>query len=668
MNLSTLDLLKSVLDNHALEEIEIERFGTLEGWRFPHNTDYLSAKIENSFCFILDDGSCSGDSLIQMIDEISFYDAKEIVLLCIIGRVNDHKREFFSRLHQIKVKEGNPIKISIYFACHWHIPTYYIDENPTSREVHWLESIIELQNIPQSIRNIASSVKKGITPKSGKHFKDYKYLPKLEVGENKVIPKKELLLIREELGKVIGYRLYKESFVFFDCFIKKYDRKKESKDRYKEIELLCATFIYEPYLYDKIVGILPDVVEQIEEFVRVLIFSDQKIYEGLTFKWNKLDIIHLFFIVFRNEKLINELNEENFKKLIVYTDTKDSALNYVLYKLLNYFAIKDSQLADKKFDLQLKELLNKLKDGGTTSSKEIRKYYNFISSLPLRGDFDSQLTALVENYNKQKEPEFHVDKISFDHNVSYILALLRDSISNIEEGKQLDNEKIELVRERWFEILSFINPILSFSIRFKEFLLPFPYFRLIHKVESGVNSLRSMVGFNEDVIFSLSESFNDVEKIKSVEKNIVRIQTDFKIDSDFYKLISKRQSSLNYLAKGLQNDISSLSKKVEVFGDEFLNQDYLIDIPDVYSEILIRKELTINMKNHSKKEINSKVTINYSLISESEIEMKISNVISEQAFNNSNGEGIKCLNLLSDSTFSVLNTGQKLKNLILFRH
>lgn len=655
--------LKNVLDNHAIEEIEIERFGTPEGWRFPHNTDYLSAKIENSFCFILDDGSCSGDSLIQMIDEISFYSAKEIVLLCIIGRVNDHKREFFSRLERIKVKQGNSIKIAIYFACHWHIPTYYMDDNPTSKEIHWLEDIIALQNVPQGIRNIALRVIKEITPKSGKHFKDYKYLPKAIVGSEKIMPKKELLLIREELGKVIGYRLYKESFKFFDCFIKKYERKKKSKDRYKEIELLCATFIYEPYLYERIVGILPDVVEQIERFVRVLIFSDQRIYDRLTYHWNKLDIIHLFFIVFKNEKLLNELNEENFKKLIAYTDTKDPALNYVLYKLLNYFAIKDSQLANIKYDSQLKELLNKLKDDNTSSSKEIRKYCNFISSLPSRGDFDSQLTSLVDNYNKQKEPEFHVDKISFGHNISYILALIRDSINNIEEEKTLDKEKIELIKERWFEILNFINPILSFSIRFKEFLLPFPYFRLIHKVESGASSLRGMVGFNEDVIFSLNESFNDVEKLKGVEKNIVRIQTDFKIDSDFYKLINKRQSNLSHLVKELHSDIASLSKAVDVAGEELIKPDYLINIPEVYSDILIKRELTTNLKNHSKKETNSRVAINYSMIADKEIEMRISNVISEQEFNKGNGEGIKCLNLLSDSDLFGFKYRSKIEDL-----
>jgi orotate phosphoribosyltransferase-like protein len=32
----------------------------------------FASRVNNKNCFILDDGSCSGDSLIQMIDEIAF--------------------------------------------------------------------------------------------------------------------------------------------------------------------------------------------------------------------------------------------------------------------------------------------------------------------------------------------------------------------------------------------------------------------------------------------------------------------------------------------------------------------------------------------------------------------------------------------------------------------
>ncbi|MFT3738396.1 MAG: hypothetical protein QM786_06530 [Breznakibacter sp.] len=639
-------LLKEVLKNQHIEEIEIERFGTTEGWRFPHNTDYFSSKILDSFCFILDDGSCSGDSLIQMIDEISFYDAKEIVLLCFIGRVNDHKREFFSRLSQIKVKKGRNIPISIYFVCHWHIPTYYLDDNPNTRETNWLEQINNLQNTPRIIKKIALSILKEIKPKEDGKFTDYKYLPRIR-GTNK-IPKKELLIIREELGKVIGYRLYTENFTYFDYFIRKYQQPNKIANYYQDIELICAALVYEPYLYEKLIHILPDVTERIESFVSKLILEPKnRIYPLLTYNWREKDLLHLFFIVFTNEKLVEILNDKSkFIRLIEFSQKRDSNINYILYNLLKYLPLTIDEFKDKKYDFKIREIIKSWKNDTTNSNKEIKQFYYFINSLPSRDDFDSQLEVLIENYNKHKEPEFHVDKISFSHNISFILAILRGFINNIEEGNPLDKDKIDSISEMWFEILNFINPIISFSKNFRDYLLPFPYFRLQNIVEK----LISNVGYNEDVIFSLTESFNDSEKLKLVEKNILRIQNDFKIDSDFYNLISKRQSNLNHLLNSIHSEMLAIPKNIYCTGEDLLNDSYTINLPEVYSELLIRKELITNIKNHSKKGVDSAVTIYYSMNSEFELEMKITNIESEEAKKNSNGEGIKCLNLLSDSS------------------
>ena len=228
---------------------------------------------------------------------------------------------------------------------------------------------------------IANNIIKEICPRNIASFKDYKYLPKDKI--TKEIPKKELLIVREELGKVIGYRLDLESFKFFDCFIKKY-QKNTTNDYFKEIELLCATFIYEPYLYDKITVILPDVTERIESFIENLIFSNDKIYINLTYKWNKKDIVHLFFIVFKNEKLLSKLTIERFKKLIEFTEQVDSTINYILYKLVKYFPLNTYQFVEKKYDIQIKGLITKLKDDDSIPNKEIKKYYNFITSLPSR--------------------------------------------------------------------------------------------------------------------------------------------------------------------------------------------------------------------------------------------------------------------------------------------
>lgn len=644
--------LKSVINNHLIEEIEIERFGTPEGWRFPHNTDYLSAKIENNFCFILDDGSCSGDSLIQMIDEISFYDAKEIVLLCIIGRVNDHKREFFSRLSRIKVKDGKSIPISIYFVCHWHIPTYYLDENPNIKETSWLKDIISLQNTPQSIKRIASSISREIKPRNDTAFKDYKYLPRERDGNE--IPKKELLIIREELGKVIGYRLYKESFNFFDCLIRKYEKRSKTKDRYKEIELLCATFIFEPYLYDKILGILPDVIEKIEEFVRILIFSNEKIYENLTYSWNKKDIVHLFFIVFKDEKLIQELTIERFKLLIEFTQQVDSTTNYILYKLLRYFPISSTQFIEKKFDTQIKGLIVKLNDDETVLNKEVRKYYNFITSLPSRNDFSSQLLQLKENYSKQKEQEFHDEKKSFNHNISELVVTIREIISDIKNSNPLQSSNIITIRKCWFKILNFINPILSFSSSFTEFLLPYTF----HELVNQTTSLRQMVGFIEDIILSNNESLIDLEKLEVIKKYVVKIQTDFEVNSTFYQVIENHESSLDEFVSSLNHELQSSFTVAANISLTDSNKKKL-NIPMLYMEKLLVAELVTNMKKYSKTGESTKVKFDGRYLTNERFELKIANEILDLKSKHSNGEGTKCLKLMSESPFFGFNYSVK---------
>ena len=633
--------LKSVLKNQGIEEIEIERFGTPEGWRFPHNADYLSEKVENNICLILDDGSCSGDSLIQMIDEISFYDAKEIVLLCIIGRVTDHKREFFSRISSIKVKNKKLIPISIYFLCHWHIPTYPLDENPNIKETVWLNGIINLQNTPQSIKKIAKNIVKEIKPKSDAAFKDHKYLPKTkDTGE---IPKKELVLVRDELGKVIGYRLYRESFLFFDSLIKKYETRVRSEERYKEIELLCATFIYEPYLYEKIVDVLPDIVEKIEEFVRVLV-SNEKIYESLTYKWDKKDIIHLFFIVFKNEKLIQELTIERFKWLIEFTKEVNSTTNYILYKLLQYFPLTTDQFPEKKFDEKIKVLIGKLNDEESIPNQEVRKFYHFIASLPSRKDFNSQLSLLKESYAKQKEPEYHDEKKSFNHIVSDLIAVIREIIADIESNRPLQPPKINAIRKCWFKILDFINPILSFSSSFVEFLLPYTFRELAEQAKS----LRESVGLIEDIILSSNESIYDVEKLKAINKHVLKIQVDFELNSTFHQVIEDHQSGLIEFISSLKAALDSSFKIVE-HGELPATGKNVINIPHIYMKKLLVAELSMNMNKYSKKDDSVLVELTYIPVNAELFRLQIVNEEMKVNDQISNFEGTKSLMLLSTS-------------------
>lgn len=637
--------IKTSIENDNVEEIEIDRINTPEGWRFPHNSRHLSSKVDDNLCLIIDDGSSTGDSLIQMIDEISFYNAKEIIVLCFIGRINDHKREFFSRLSSIKVQNDKSINLSIFFATHWHIPTYYLDDNPIIKETKWLKELISISNTPNSIKNISERILAEIEPKK-ENFKDYKYLPKIK--GTKKIPKKELIKRREEIGKVIGYRLYKESFNYFNAFVKKYSQKEKSNEdnRYKEIELICACFVYEPYLYDKLVKIAPDVIVLIEKFVRYLIFSYDEYEKHKAYDWDKKDVVHLFFIVFKNDKLIKELTENNFLKLIEFTSPNESSLGYVLYKLTKYIPLNRAVLNSSKYDLQIKRLLEKLIQSKCKNYNILKQYYDFISTLPSRGDFNSQILKLQAHYKKQQEADLHLEKKQFGHNVSAFSAIVGKLISTLKKREELIQDDVKKMKKLWMSITEFTTPILNFTSSFPKFLTPYPSFSLYNIIEDGDLSVRTKIGYNNNLIFSINTDYKDIIALEKLDENIKRIQLEIDPDSIFYNLISNNTTNLKELINDLLKGIDSHKLNFQYKNPVSLNENIFCSIPYKYSKELIVKEIITNIKNHSdlEKELDINININSNIIL-----IKLENNIKKKDFPNSNREGIRCLLNLSES-------------------
>ena len=155
---------------------------------------------------------------------------------------------------------------------------------------------------------------------------------------------------------------------------------------------------------------------------------------------------------------------------------------------------------------------------------------------------------------------------------------------------------------------------------------------------------------NENVINNLSESFEDTEKLSILEKNILKIQSDFQMNSEFYHLIHNRQCYLHKLITGLLNEMKT------AFGEDSLviqsisiNPLWKIDIPETYADMLIKKELITNMKNQAATGSESSIHFNCFVKPENELELIITNQLAVKPFVNSTGEGTKCLLLLSDT-------------------
>lgn len=587
-----IDLLKNhVFRDHSLEAFELERFNTNEGWKFPHTTNHFELIVKNKSILILDDGSCTGDSLIQMIDELALFEVKEIVLLCLIGRINDHKREFFSRITQLKTRHDSSIRIEIYFGTHWHIPTYYLEDNPSTKEAYWLKEIENLQNTPENIKAIAALIQAELTPKPIDSFKAYTYLPKIK-GKNQLIPKKELIQVREEIGKVIGYRFYLESFAYFNKLIRKYEGDEKS-ERNREMEILCATLIYEPYLYDHILQSMPDVVDKVEEFVDALIFGNPKkgyrkinLKKELTYDWEKKDILHLFFIVFQGEKLVHKLRDiEIFKNLISFIEETENTINYLLFKLLAYFPVnkKSFLTADLGHILHLLDISLQQKFFSNRFSKEVKIFRSFLSTLPSDGSYYSQLAVINENYRKLTDAILHKEAITVQYDILLVdLAVLEESFDELVQEDLIEN---------WRLIANFIEPILSFAKSFPGFFLS-----KLGLIEGMGWSLRSLHGQLNDLINYINPN-SEFEKIR---KSMNRFKHKYlQSDSEIFKIFSQ-VSTPNILENILQQTSDS---NINIHLDIPRELKHISgDLPEYLFKELIIREIVTNLRHRDKSE------------------------------------------------------------------
>lgn len=639
--------------NNYRGEYELERYNTEDGWKFPHTTDYFKGVINGNPVLLLDDGSCTGSSLIQMINEVSYFLPKRITVLCLIGRVGEHQREFLSLINKIE-RDGNSIDIEVFFGTHWHIPTHSSKDNPYINESNWFQKVInDFPNTPSKIRSSISFIDKELQPQLDRtNLKDYGFLPKPKLSYINI--KKDIIDVRDEIGKIIDYRFYRESFEWFDKFMKTYESQEKREDRYKDIELLCATIIYEPHLFQKIKSVLPDVVEKLQEFIRTIIWgnSDGKklSIENLTYKWNEKDIINLLFIVFDSKDLMdsdrNELTIDKFKELITFSPS----LNYILYRLLKYFPLK-ADFPKDEFDLFLKKILKALCDKEApnylTDKKqriEIDRYIRFLDTLPNRGDFNTQINTIRDNYIKQENPDIHDEKISFNHNISGIVVPIKDSIAYIRNGSEVNDDDAEKMRNYWFSILVFLNPIISFCTSYDRFLLPFPYEKLVRGKE-----LRAIISKIESVIFSLTPSYREIENLELLIENIYRIQNIVGNESEFKKLFTSQMCTIEYIVTGLYSKISELSPTYKIDKDnpelEKMKRD--TKIPKYYADKLIVSEIITNLRKYAQEGRDSKIKIRTS-ITDGTISITISNIKKENSISNGNNEGTKCLEFLSD--------------------
>jgi orotate phosphoribosyltransferase len=629
---------------------ELERYNSGNGWKFPHTTDYFKEEIKDKSVIILDDGSCSGDSLYQMINELSYYLPDKITVISIIGRVEDHKREFFSRIKSIQAKderEKNGIKdiaVKIYFGTHWHIPTFYQEENPYKEELQWLNTIIKIQNTPDRIKKFAKDIKNEIKPLQRNN--DYKYFPKPQ--DSTIETKKEILRIRNEIGKVTGYRFYKENFNWFNEFVERVNNTDfKNKEINKDIEHFLMCFVYEPYLYKKIAQIIPEIKTLVQNFVATFIFNELNVSENLNYKWRKIDMVHLYFIAYTGIELINNFKLEQFKHLINFIGAdKPDFVNYILYKLLYYLPDRTEQ------NIEFYNTIRKMIDAylqGIEPNKYVKLYRNFISSLGYDDSFNGNLSYVYNEYRKINDSQKHKEAITI--NIENLLSYLDLIITN-NRIELLTNTQNDLKR-----IFELINRMLSISGKYREYLSIY-----IDYFEDETNSLRNtyhnltplLIGKNNT---DWEECYNAVQNFR--DRFLNNTSVPYKI---FSNTITEKYCSI---IEDCKNNLPDKFNKQEVIINDFSFNKTLYFPVYIFKEIVM-EEIFRNLSEYADDTEN--ITINISVntvVSDLKDKVVISIENKVKTSFNSNGSyigthRIKQLNKCPDGIFYYSNNKEEI--------
>jgi adenine/guanine phosphoribosyltransferase-like PRPP-binding protein len=395
--------LKEILLDYGLIGTEsiiipLPRVDTPNGWRFSFPPESLNEKVSGNI-LLIDDGSLSGETIIQMIDSICFFSVLSITLISVFGRLRDFQKEFFSQIKGlINVKHG----IDVYFGIHAHIPYYPFNKSfPLHQEFNELSNIDlkeirieeEKQYISKRLNDINAKV---LYSKKTNKTENLRCLPKNSKNE---IDRKKIYILRDAIGKLEHYRLYKEYYSDFSI---------ENEEDY---ELLLAIVLHEPSLISVVKNLLPEVYRKLRSLLDLNSIENKDAL--FKYKWEIESLIRLMFMfnkeLFWGEDLIVSLanltlNDEylqgylihEYNKILNENDTKSIVLKYKLYSASIILAKKG--VFDESFIKPLLRNFENIKNNNVTNafSKLIDSVYKE-KILPGHSKFVDVKSPLITN-------------------------------------------------------------------------------------------------------------------------------------------------------------------------------------------------------------------------------------------------------------------------------
>ena len=550
--------LKTHLNKGVPLIFPIPRIMTSRGWRFsfpPKFLNLVTAK-KNLNALILDDGSLTGNTIMQMIDSVSFLHLKSIDVLSIFGRLEDFQKELFSRIKSVQVK-GAVVPVNVFFGTHFDIPVHNSVESPFQKEAN------QMMQLDARIKSAGFEV----SDIFGNFLKEQILLlenaESPRIGYDKCtlppgVKKKDLFFIRDFLGRYDSYRLYSEDVSFESMnFL--------TNSREALLALLTVLNI-EPNLYHTLKRFF-DKGRLESLFFEILnnFLKDESLVNGNGMQLFLLK--SLFYLnpsyFFKTETLLTICKSlYNHKN----TDT-GSCYRYIEYLLLgiklntikmnDLLMIKSFEPNIEEFSAKLKafntDIFNELRFALDTFSQlqsqktlevaapinkyyKLREYYNQAVIHENKHD-DKLLTNLFKDVNKS----ISVLRYSFEKN------LLKDEEENIRDLLQnLTDLARQYANHRQF---GFIRDISKELMKFSN-----------SGIEMDVEAISEAVGNLENLLKALPSKITS-NSLNKIEESIVNyINSVLIVNSDFAKFIMASEASVKNEWNAVEKTFIDLNK------------------------------------------------------------------------------------------------------------
>jgi len=629
--------LSNIFNTHPDNIIGLQRFDTPKGWRFPFPAKRYNELTKNKSILILDSGSLTGESLVQLIDNIGFLDVKEIVVLSVIVRIEDFYREFYSRLKSLKVKRlktkeekkhlntlntqltqteiENIVPIEVLFGINLHIPVFSSSVScPFCEEIKYLTSILEIHKSTVTNDVIAYVNERRSEIKQLHSSKDklvnISYLP-TDNSKNDV-DTKGIFITRDLLGKIDSYRFYPD---YFQSFVTLQEEIKIAPEWYnnthikKEIELILICILHEPYLLDLVKNYLAGLIPSLKEYLLKKTVNGDFSTNQFYYNWSTYSLIRLSYLFLKD----TFFSIQNFEKILLIADKKSKLfLHFKFWEIL--YLSKQNEDDKKALILLLREFNNnyspsisaKLQIVYTDGNREfVRLHTNQLSIVSLKDylyldlPFENLSNFVYKGENKAR----HFELIEKLNDLFFEAGGKGSSLSSIRESA---NKVIDILDKDLKPSLLKISEDKNFKNYFESLHHIYTnndtgVLYLINKLEAAYNKIKDI---NESEISDYQSAIEEISAIcdKFINKTLAnddKKENFYKISKFFpcdigasLRQLSERFKKENCLRIIIENSAITIVRMHKYVLDEIL-KEIIKNAKNVYPTSL---EITISYK------------------------------------------------------------------------